>query len=60
MKKFVYLMMSLFLTSCTYSVSMQHSVGSTDTVDEQQTASPDVSPTVNVPVAPGAGLGLSK
>jgi hypothetical protein len=48
------------LTSCTYSVSMQHSVGSTDTVDEEQAASPTVSPNINIPVTPGAGLGLGK
>ena len=57
---FVSLLMSLCLTSCTYSVSMQHSVGSTDTVDEEQAASPTVSPNINIPVTPGAGLGLGK
>lgn len=50
----------VLLTSCTYSVSMQHSVGSTDTVDEKQDASPNVAPNVNIPITPGAGLGLSK
>ena len=60
---FVSLLMSLCLTSCTYSVSMQHSVGSTDTVDEDQAASPTVSPTITVPVTPGSNLtipGVSK
>lgn len=57
---FILLLMSLSLTSCTYSVSMMHSEGSTDTLDENQTADPNISPTVNVPVTPGAGLGLNK
>lgn len=46
---------SLVLTSCTYAVSMQHSEGSTDTLDENQTTDPTVTPTVNIPITPGAG-----
>ena len=51
-------MLAATLTGCTYSVSMQHSSGSTDTLDENQAASPTVSPTITVPVAPGSGLTL--
>jgi hypothetical protein len=39
---------------------MMHSEGSTDTLDENQAASPNVSPTVNIPVTPGAGLSVAK
>ena len=55
---FILLLMSLSLTSCTYSVSMMHSEGSTDTLDENQTADPIIITTFNVPDTPGAGLGL--
>ena len=52
--------LSMMLTSCSYSVSMQHSVGSTDTLDEAQTTSPNVSPTVTVPLTPGSSIGITK
>ncbi len=40
------------LTGCTYSITMVHTQGqATDVVDETQTAKPDVSPTVSVPVS---------
>lgn len=40
----------LLLTSCTYSINLVHSEGTaTDVIDENQTASPDVSPTVRIP-----------
>ena len=61
MKHLVFsLAMSLCLVSCTYSVTMMHSEGSTDTLDENQAASPNVSPNIDIPITPGAGLGLSK
>ena len=51
--------MVLTLTSCSYSITMVHSEGSTDTFLKlkQQTQQ---QPTLNIPVTPGAGLGLSK
>ena len=49
------------MTSCTYNVSMAHTEGTaTDTIDDTASNTPNVSPTVNVPVTPGAGLGLYK
>ena len=45
----------LFLinSGCTYSIIMNHTEGSaTDLVDETQDASPDISPTVTLPLAP--------
>lgn len=39
------------VTSCTYSVTMMHSEGSTDTLDENQTTDPTVTPTINVPIS---------
>lgn len=51
---------TLMLSSCTYSVSMQHSVGSTDTQEESQAASPTISPDINIPITPGSGLGMKK
>lgn len=45
----------LFLQSCTYSITMAHTEGSaTDLIDETQTNTPDVSPTVTLPIVPGA------
>jgi hypothetical protein len=38
-------------TSCTYSVTMMHTEGSNDTLDENQTTDPTVTPTVNVPIS---------
>ena len=39
----------LALSSCTVSISQFHSEGSTDTLDEQQTATPTVSPDITIP-----------
>jgi hypothetical protein len=47
--------------SCTYNVSMAHTEGmADDVIDDTASNTPNVSPTVNVPITPGAGLGLSK
>jgi hypothetical protein len=49
------------LTSCTYNVSMAHTQGTaTDTIDDTASNTPNVSPNINIPVTPGAGLGLGK
>lgn len=43
---------TLFLSSCSYSITMVHTQGqATDVVDETQTAEPDISPTLSVPVS---------
>lgn len=65
MKQFIsnFLIMGIvatMLTSCSYSITMMHSSGSTDTLDEAQTTSPDVSPTVTVPLTPGSSIGITK
>jgi len=43
----------LALNGCTYSIIMTHTEGSAvDTVDAEQAASPNVSPTLDLPVVP--------
>ena len=40
---------------------MAHTQGTaTDTIDDNATADPTVSPNVNIPLSPGAGIGLGK
>lgn len=41
----------LYLSSCTYSITMVHTEGNaSDVVDEQQTPSTDISPDVSLPL----------
>ncbi len=48
-----FIMIMVILTSCTYSVNMIHTEGTaSDIVDENQEASPDISPTI--PLVQGA------
>lgn len=56
MKTFpLYFCFILLASACTYSINMIHSEGSaSDMVDENQTATPNVSPSVTLPVVPGA------
>ena len=55
------LVIALCLSSCTYNVSMAHTSGTAeDVIDDNLTNTPDVSPTVNIPVTPGSGLGVTK
>ncbi len=43
---------SLLLISCTLNVSMAHTQGmATDTIDDNQSTDPTVSPTVTVPIS---------
>jgi len=43
----------LLLTGCTYSINMVHTQGQADdVVDENQTARPNISPTLTVPLTP--------
>lgn len=52
---------SCLLSSCTYNVSMAHTQGTaTDTIDDTASNTPNVSPVVNIPITPGAGIGLTK
>lgn len=44
----------LMCTACTYSITMVHTEGTaTDVVDETATNTPNVSPTVTIPMVPG-------
>jgi len=54
MKKFLFLIMvCCFLTSCTYNISMAHTEGTaSDVIDDTQSNTPDVSPTITVPISP--------
>jgi hypothetical protein len=46
------IMMRILMTGCTYSITMVHTEGqATDVVDEQQTPSTSVTPTVSIPAA---------
>ena len=50
-----------FLTSCTYNVTMAHtSGGSTETIEDTASNTPNIAPTVTIPVTPGSNLGISK
>lgn len=42
----------LVMTGCTYNISMAHTEGSaTDVIDDTQSNTPNVSPTVSIPAA---------
>lgn len=42
---------AVLLSSCTYNISMVHTEGQAhDVIDSAQEATPDVRPTVNIPV----------
>lgn len=58
-----YLLLSLMclLSSCTYNVSMAHTQGTADDViDDTASNTPNVSPTVTVPLTPGSSIGITK
>jgi hypothetical protein len=60
-KLFVSVMMLLCMTSCTYNVSMAHTSGTADDViDDTASNTPNVSPTVTVPLTPGSSIGITK
>lgn len=49
---FINILMSTLLTGCTYSINMVHTEGSaSDVVDEDQSPSTSISPTVSIPAA---------
>jgi len=62
MFKLIQLMfMFLLLNSCTYSVSMSHvSGGSTDTMEETAENTPNVAPSLEIPLISGKLGGLGK
>jgi hypothetical protein len=56
---FIWLMTFIFVTGCTQTITMVHTQGKADdVVDETSTASPTVTPTINVPITPASGLGI--
>jgi hypothetical protein len=51
--KEIFIPLLMLLSSCTYSITQVHTEGAaTDVVDEQQTPSTTVSPTVSIPKVP--------
>lgn len=43
----------ILLSACTYSINMVHTQGeASDVVDEEQTSSPDIKPSLSLPVSP--------
>lgn len=55
------LAISCFLSACTFNVSMAHTQGTaTDTIDDTASNTPNVSPVVNIPITPGAGIPIVK
>ena len=54
MKRIALLLAALFMTSCTYNVSMAHTEGTaTDTIQDTQTDTPTVSPQFSIPLPKG-------
>jgi hypothetical protein len=59
--KFLILPLMCLLTSCTYNVSMAHTSGyADDVIDDTASNTPNVSPTVTVPLTPGSSIGITK
>jgi hypothetical protein len=55
------LLLCLCCTSCTYNVSMAHTSGTADDViDDTASNTPNVAPTVTVPLTPGSSIGITK
>ncbi len=51
MKALKFIVLLCVLSGCTYSINMLHTKGSaTDLIDENQSASPSVSPVLKVPL----------
>lgn len=52
MKRLISLITCLSLTSCTYNISMSHtSGGSTDTIEDSATDSPNIAPNLTIPAS---------
>ena len=58
---FIFLAPIFFLCSCTYNISMSHtSGGSTETMEDTASNTPNVSPNINIPLTPNLPLGITK
>jgi hypothetical protein len=53
-KLFIVVLGMMFLTSCTYNISLSHVSGGSSDVSKD-TATTDIEPHVNVPIIPGVG-----
>lgn len=61
LKSFLLSTLVFCMTSCTYNVSMAHTQGTADDViDDTASNTPNVSPTVTVPLTPGSSIGITK
>lgn len=55
--KYILLSLMCLLSSCTYNVSMAHTEGvADDVIDDTATNTPDISPTVTIPLGPASGI----
>lgn len=53
-------LMCVMCTGCTYNISMAHTEGTaTDVIDDTATNTPDIKPTLTVPLAPGGAPTLN-
>lgn len=53
MKYFNFIMISLILSSCTYSITQVHTEGqASDVVQESASNTPNISPNISIPVKP--------
>ena len=51
--KYLIILCFFSLSSCTYNISMAHTEGTAnDVIDDTATNTPDVSPTVTIPLTP--------
>jgi hypothetical protein len=54
-------LLAFCLTGCTYNVSMAHTEGmATDTIDDTASNTPNIAPTVTVPLTPGSSVQVGK
>ena len=64
MKIFIFSTAIFFITclsSCSYNISMAHTEGmATDVIDDAASNTPDISPTVTIPMTPGSSIGIGK
>lgn len=52
--KYLFLSFMCILSSCTYNVSMAHTSGmADDVIDDTASNTPNVSPTLNIPISSG-------
>jgi hypothetical protein len=59
--KYLLVSMMCLLSSCTYNVSMAHTSGvADDVIDDNASNTPNIAPTVTVPLTPGSAIGITK